>query len=828
MISLMGSASLRAPGVRANPVAATGEDREACAAGAAPESGPTLLLIGARGGFEAALKESLERHGVAVGTAPAADVLRATRALAPDLVLLVDDAAQALGRGVIEQLQQSPQTSPTPVVILDDAPGLTKRLEAFRHGATAVVRRSASVDAIASEVATLARDIPSRPNRGLGALGEVTLEELVATLAEELRSGILSVRSKGAPEGGAVRLVLGSGRPVSDIIAEFVSKMGSHVLKAEPLEYEFDERAEGTVQLLAAGGGELSGAGEITGLRILLADDDTARADCVAQELRRLGAVVAVTDLAPTEARLARLRELDPGVLLLGEAHLQGPGYRLVWRMRQDLRLRWPALCVVDWDKVWPDVQTVPDLTPLRAALVRMSEVERLLRFRIGEEAGFDVRLETIGPARLLRAVGEVGHPVRLTVFNPRATVRVDLAAGIVVGAVAEILAAPRRTLEGPLALAALLVLGSGRVTIERCDQPATTNLMATPDVALELASQEPLPITPSMPAPSPRDETEGKGARTGWRRGVVIGTAGAVVLVAVLLASALLQRPKESSPAPVVPLASLATPPLLPHDRVSGPARAAAPAASRTEAPGPRVDPCAGALEKYQRAGVGVELVNARRALVKGELDLARDWFCVGAGRYPKEVQAWSGLIRTLLLAQDLGGALFSAERAVQEKPRDSLLRALLGDAHVRLGHLEQAELAWAQAAEVNLADDEDRSELLERYLSSGNSALDERRYADACRFFRRVTTLAPQRVDAVVGLARCLLGDRDLAGALVHARHAVELDPNHAGAHVALGDALLRDGDRSGAIREWSRALELVPRNPEARQRLERAARR
>src|SRR5262249_42939765 len=59
------------------------------------------------------------------------------------------------------------------------------------------------------------------------------------------------------------------------------------------------------------------------------------------------------------------------------------------------------------------------------------------------------------------------------------------------------------KTLQGPSALSALMVLSSGRVHIERVQQPATANIMATVDVALNQADEEPPPIVPSMPSPS-------------------------------------------------------------------------------------------------------------------------------------------------------------------------------------------------------------------------------------------------------------------------------------------------------------------------------------
>ena len=51
-------------------------------------------------------------------------------------------------------------TSVVPSVLLTDEATVDEKLRAFRHGAAAVIERSASVDAIAQRVAELAREIP--------------------------------------------------------------------------------------------------------------------------------------------------------------------------------------------------------------------------------------------------------------------------------------------------------------------------------------------------------------------------------------------------------------------------------------------------------------------------------------------------------------------------------------------------------------------------------------------------------------------------------------------------------------------------------------------
>jgi Flp pilus assembly protein TadD/DNA-binding response OmpR family regulator len=464
---------------------------------------PTILLVGADSAFEPALRAALKRHRVYVETTSVDTVAETVIAAAPDLVLLVGPAARDGGSAVLGTLMSSPVCSVIPVAILDDNAALDMRLRAFRHGAAAVIAPSASMDAIAEQVAKLAREIPERGGESLGVVGEATLSEFVGELSRELRSGILSVHT-GTGQGGdddAVRLVLGGGRPLAAFIDDFVRQVKSHVVHAEPLRYEFAEHAGGTVELLDA----LAPSDEpdrisVKGVRVALADDDTGRADTVAQELRARGVSVVVTDLSPTDLRFAKLRQVDPEVLLIGEAQLKGQGYDLLRRMRRDTRLRWASLLVVRWDEIWPDALSVPALDRLETALAALSEADRALQAWAETGESFDARLEITGPARCLRALTTSPRPLRVTVNNPRIAVSIDISDGLVVGAAAESRVAPAEHWDGAVALAAFMVLSSGRVHITPVSQPAVTNVMATVDVALNMADSEPSPISPSMP----------------------------------------------------------------------------------------------------------------------------------------------------------------------------------------------------------------------------------------------------------------------------------------------------------------------------------------
>jgi tetratricopeptide (TPR) repeat protein/DNA-binding response OmpR family regulator len=847
---------------------------------------PTILLVGADSAFEPALRAALARHRVYVETTTADAVSETVIAAAPDLVLLVGPAARDGGGRVLETLTSSPVSSVVPVAILDDNTALDMRLRAFRHGAAAVIAPSASIDAIAEQVAKLAREIPERDGESLGVVGEATLSEFVGTLSKELRSGILSVHT-GAKEEDAVRLVLGSGRPLAAFIDDFVRQVKSHVVHAEPLRYEFAEHASGTVALLdPQAPTEQPERVSVKGIRVALADDDTGRADTVAQELRSRGVSVVVTDLKPTERRFAKLRQVDPEVLLIGESQVKGAGYELLRRMRRDTRLRWASLLVVRWDEIWSDALSVPALDRLETALAALSEADRTLQAWAETGESFDARLEITGPARCLRALSTTPRPLRVTVNNPRVTVSIDVSDGLVVGAAGSSRTDPTLHWEGALALSAFMVLSSGRVHIAPVMQPAVTNVLATVDVALNMADSEPAPITPSMPAaapaslsPSPAESSnethdsfaalaQARAARPALPAGRIgISKSAALFLVALAALQGLI----------VVALLSLL---LKPHKRASGIAGTSASGAS-SSAPGPsspRVTPITAPLDApgpaeksainggasapsappsliatektvfldesgqrapsceesfgatavhagdYPGAAYG-EMQEANRALVRGDVDASQRALCKAALWNQSNPAIPFELAQLLLLRRDGAKAIEWANKGLALDPSSQRGQGILGDALARVGQYEQAKLAWLKSMRLEPSSDPQQFKALSfSSLREAQASLKRRDFARAERFFRRAVVLDGDLAQASNGLADALLKLGDTLAALRWANHSVAVAPRDAAARLVLGDALYQKGDRNAAEVEWREALQLEPANYQAKLRINR----
>lgn len=476
-----------------------------------PKDRPTLLMVGRGEPMDAALRVALDRHGLFVEESSAREAANAVRTAAPDLVLLVGDASKDGGRAVLEGLSGDVATSVVPVALLSDEGALDKRLLAFRYGAIAAVPRSASADEVARRVAQLARELPER-SADSAELGEATFDELVSLVTRELRSGILTVGRQGAEP---MRIVLGAGRPVAEAVHEFVERLRPLVSRAEPLSYEFHkDGAGGSVGFFDA---ESNGRADLSifeGLRVLVVDNDPARADALAQELRARKATVAITDTAGRG--LERAAGLDPEIVVVDALGIEGPGFEVVRQLRRDVRLRWASILVAPWEELWPDPRGNPDVERLADRISPLVVNDRQLRERAMAEDAFDARLEATGPCRLLRVLAGMTATFHLTARSAKAVVEVDLAEGLVVGAVGG--RPSGETFEGTRALAALLAMGSGRVHVEKRSHPSTANVMAPVDEALARASQEAPPFAPSVPPPA-HGEARAPAATGGKRR---------------------------------------------------------------------------------------------------------------------------------------------------------------------------------------------------------------------------------------------------------------------------------------------------------------------
>jgi DNA-binding response OmpR family regulator len=563
----------------------------------------SVLLVGMGHPMQAALAAAIARHNVELETAPASAVLDAVLAATPKLILLVGEAARDGGAAVLTKLRTLELAASVPVVVLAEDDRFETRMRALSNGAAAVIPRSASVDAIATRAAELAR-IGSEEQIRAGVASPTTLDEMLGVVGKRVMARVLSLEEVERTDPERLRLVLREGAPLVALFEDFSAKLKEQILEAERFDYQLGQ-SEGAAELLGDEALALArSTADVTGVRVLLADPDSMRADAVARALRAHGADVVVAGLSPHEEQVQQLRQFDPMVLLVRSEHFSANTGTLVDRMKVDARLRWAALLISDWEGESRSVAADSALENLLGQLAAMAETEKGLRARGESGKAFDTRLEVLGPARTLRALGHCAKRLRMTVHNPRATVQVEFGDGVVVGARADVHESPPSALAGAPALAALLALRAGRVTIEPIEEPTVLNLMTTVGAALDMAEGAPPPIQTSVPPPDFGDpathEAKGVRSRAASARllpvyvGLGLTAALAVAAVTVFVASeggASGELPAET-PQAVVPAEAPA--------EASAGAAALAPAAQEPPAPAPP------ATSLTQRASAG------------------------------------------------------------------------------------------------------------------------------------------------------------------------------------------------------------------------------
>lgn len=464
-----------------------------------PEAQPTVLIVGeeARNGSD--LERSLADHGMQCERATSDTVGVSATAVAPDLILLIGDAAGEHCGAVMATLRGTLRERTPPVAVVTSNCSLATRLEAFRRGAVATFNEADEPAALAGELHELIQDLAR--GRSSASVGESSLDELLDVLSHELRAELCD-DPQARP--GPVRLLLGQGKPLAILLRDFVTHVKHNVVTAEPVpvvstaEPAADEPPCDTLPEVPRG---------IDGMRIALADEDAGRADVVAQALRTLGATVLVTDLAPTHARLQLLRALDPQVLLAGHDQIPDRGLTLLRAMRDDYRLRWASLLVLHWEGVWPDESEAPAIEPLLGTLAGLTEVERDTEQRSADGLSFGLRLESIGPIRLLHALGAGAQPVRVLIQNSRWRIEVELCAGRVDSVIARP-ADGAHELTGLDALVALSVLHAGEVSVEPQASRPTGPALGSLDELLVRLDEQQSPVAPSL-LPEARAELE-------------------------------------------------------------------------------------------------------------------------------------------------------------------------------------------------------------------------------------------------------------------------------------------------------------------------------
>ena len=118
---------------------------------------PTLLMLGSGEPMRAALESALARHAAFAEVADASSPVAAVMASAPDLVVLVGDAAAAYEE-LLPKFAQHPMTAVVPIALLAPA-DLEVHLSTARRGVALVPRTASADEMVAKRIPLAVHDV---------------------------------------------------------------------------------------------------------------------------------------------------------------------------------------------------------------------------------------------------------------------------------------------------------------------------------------------------------------------------------------------------------------------------------------------------------------------------------------------------------------------------------------------------------------------------------------------------------------------------------------------------------------------------------------------
>jgi hypothetical protein len=250
----------------------------------------------------------------------------------------------------------------------------------------------------------------------------------------------------------------------------------------------------------------VTGRLSLGGRRIALVHPDPHSAEALSLSLTARGAQVVA--LSHQRESFQRAEQLDPDIVLIEPDHFYGDCWSIVAAIWDHPRLRWATLLQIRPESLGFGGVSVPDVRLLCAAIQNLSiDVDRLAE-PLRHEPSFDVHLDRLGPARTLRLLVESERSLRAEFWTPEATIDVDVAKELVIGARGVRHTEPPQRVHGPAALAVLLELEQGVVSVHEVSHPAVANVMAPFDAALHFAGETGAQQDTELPTrPQPLDQ---------------------------------------------------------------------------------------------------------------------------------------------------------------------------------------------------------------------------------------------------------------------------------------------------------------------------------
>jgi hypothetical protein len=732
---------------------------------------PTVLLVAAPG-HARSLPGELDEAGISVlVTPPGEEAVRQAAALAPDLVLVDASVSGASVDLFLAALRRDPvgRTLGLFQVGAEAPPAAT----GFAFGRVDAVLGAPGPAEVAGEVRRALNERAAWTGVVSGRVTPAELPELLDGLETEGRTGVMAVfasdgdgarPSRPGPEGRDTPLmhpiVLEEGRGVIPTREAFLARLRASA-PGSPLRWEFLEKAPGSLRVVgpvAADDPPVSPAAEpgepSPSVPVVVVGANALGAGGLARALVRHQPAAKVT--ADDDDAVSRLARVDPAVLVVEVALLTAASYPALRALATH-----PRTAGAGW--VLAHGAAAPGGS-LDGAVDALAAPEGRLASRVeAEPEGFRLRLEGLGPGRLLRGVG-AGRP--LVGFRVGEGDVLDLGGGRLLGGAGE--RAGRRVGDGQAALGRVLGRRVGGVAVERLRRPARVDLSRLlsspledpPSNGPERSPQGGGPSSPSRegdpssgspgdaPTRPPRRPLGGSRRRAALLVGALCLGLGGVGLAGSFFGGGS-SVPEDAGPE---------------GGGTPGPRKAGEP---------PVVTPTVAAAPPPENTGEG---------------DPATP-----------------------------GGPVGRAD-AVSGTPAG--LAALVRG----LGETAAGQVAAPEAAQDRGREPDDRGPSPRLARLRAIDAREARAWEEAERWLRVVLHHRPRDAVSTRELALALFRQRRVVDAVPWARRAALLAPGEPAGWVLLGDLLGAKRELEAAERAWRQALAVAPGDPPARRRLDR----
>lgn len=494
------------PGLLDLARAVTGRTTDSLVPARGPVAHATQVLFVGSSIRASALLDALSHEADVLLAQTADEAISRARDAAPDIILAEDDPPYD-GVALAAAVAADPLVRFIPVAVIacDGEPAATVRERCPE--ALDIFESDVSAEALRARIQRALRGSPSLPPTA-HQLGELTLDELIRALQDELRRGL---GGAALPSSRGARVALGAGNEVLAATWEAIARIRSVV----------ERRSGGTVRFelpitprglqgaeVFSPGGSADGAAidepaddPLPGRRALVVDDDPAVVAQFSDLLRGAGMIVSGhTDGAEA---LSAARAERPDVVLADILMPGVDGFALCRAIRRDVALRHTPVILLSWREdllvrmrelgaqasgyLRKEAAGSAVLARVRSTLRgRARTLKRIAELPMGGEVRG--RLERVGSVELIESTAKMLADATISLADSGSMTELEVRQGALVSAV--------RTVQdgslsrGEAALARALALNTARFVVRRTSHPVRENIVGKLSEVLERSAR--------------------------------------------------------------------------------------------------------------------------------------------------------------------------------------------------------------------------------------------------------------------------------------------------------------------------------------------------